>query len=93
MKGYPIRWRKWIKACISNVHYSIMINEKPQGRFKSTSGIRQGDPISPFLFVLALDYLSRLLNLLEEKGCIKGVVLLSCRDSLISYLQMTFSYL
>lgn len=40
---------------------------------KPTRGIHQGDPISPFLFVLAIDYLSRLLNFLEERSSIKGV--------------------
>lgn len=43
------------------------------GIVKSSRGIRQGDPISSFLFVFAIDYLNRLLNLLEEKGSIKGV--------------------
>lgn len=70
-----MRWRKWIKACISNIQYFIIINGKPHGRLNSTRGIRQGDPISPFLFVIAIDYLSRLLNHLEDRRAIKGVVL------------------
>ena len=65
--------RKWIEACITSVHYSILINGRPRGKIKPIRGIRQGDPISPFIFVLAMDYLSILLNHLEKKNLIKGV--------------------
>lgn len=64
-----------------------MINGKPHGRFKSTRGIRQGDPISLFLFVLPLDYLSRLLNTLEERGSIKGVTF----NALCSLIHLLFA--
>ncbi|TYK21642.1 LINE-1 retrotransposable element ORF2 protein [Cucumis melo var. makuwa] len=70
-KGYPFRWRKWIRACISSVQYSIIINGRPRGKIQPSRGIRQGDPISPFIFVLAMDYISRLLNSVGEK--IKGM--------------------
>ncbi|TYK05808.1 LINE-1 retrotransposable element ORF2 protein [Cucumis melo var. makuwa] len=74
-KNYPNSWRKWIRGCISNVTYSIIVNEKPQDRIKANRGLRQGDPLSPFLFVSAMDYLSRLLSHLESSGAIKGVCL------------------
>ena len=73
VKNYLFKWRKWIKACISNVVYSIPINGKPHGRIPAHRGIRQGDLISPFIFVLAMDYLSRLLSQLEKSNSIKGV--------------------
>ncbi|KAA0039770.1 LINE-1 retrotransposable element ORF2 protein [Cucumis melo var. makuwa] len=72
-KGYPFKWRNWIRACISSVQYSIIINGRPRGKIQPSRGIRQGDPISPFIFVLAMDYMSRLLNSVGEK--IKGVKL------------------
>lgn len=31
-KNYPLKWRKWIQACIKNINYSILINGKPHGR-------------------------------------------------------------
>lgn len=72
-KGFPLKWRKWIKACVSSVQYSILVNGKRRGKTKPNRGIRQGDPISPFIFVLAMDYLNTLLNYLEKQNKINGV--------------------
>ena len=71
-KFFSPHWRKMIKACISSVQYFVLIIGKPRGKIVSSRGIRQGDPISPFIFVLAMDYLSWLLTDLENKGKIKG---------------------
>ena len=57
--------------------YFILINGKPHGRISAKRRIHQGDPISPFIFVLAMDYLSRLLSHLEKNNSIKGVDKLS----------------
>ncbi|KAL4033168.1 hypothetical protein IC575_006254 [Cucumis melo] len=75
IKNFPNSWRKWIRGCISNVTYSVIINGRPQGRIKANRGLRQGDPLSPFLFVIAMDYLTRLLTHLKVSGAIKGVSL------------------
>ncbi|XP_038993210.1 uncharacterized protein LOC120116890 [Hibiscus syriacus] len=53
----------WIKACYSEVRYSISFNGSLIGYFKGAMGIRQGDPLSPLLFALSMNVLSRLLNL------------------------------
>ncbi|TYK00226.1 LINE-1 retrotransposable element ORF2 protein [Cucumis melo var. makuwa] len=74
VKNYPLKWRSWIKACISSIQYSILINGRPRGKILPNRGLRQGDPISPFIFVIAMDYLSRLLTKLQKNGVIKGVV-------------------
>ena len=52
--------------CVSTTAYSISINGSMHGFFKGKQGIRQGNPISPFLFVLCLEYLSRSLNQLKD---------------------------
>ena len=64
--GFPNLFVGWIMQCITTTSYSISINGSMQGFFKCNQGIRQGDPIYPFLFVLCLEYLSRSLNQLKD---------------------------
>lgn len=45
------RWIDLIIECVSTVSYTILVNGEPKGMFKPTKGIRQGDPVSPFLFL------------------------------------------
>ena len=64
--GFPSLFVGWVMQCISTTSYSISINGSMHGFFKGHQGIRQGDPIFPFLFVLCLEYLSRSLNQLRD---------------------------
>uniref|UniRef100_A0A2N9I4J4 Reverse transcriptase domain-containing protein n=1 Tax=Fagus sylvatica TaxID=28930 RepID=A0A2N9I4J4_FAGSY len=70
--GFGSRWRSWIRTCISTVRFSIMVNGSPSGFFGSSRGIRQGDPLSPLLFLLVMEVLSRMLCRTEEAGLIRG---------------------
>ena len=59
--------------CISTVSYSVLINGEAKGNIIPTLGLRQGDPISPYLFLLCGEGLSAMLRKEEEQGKIQGI--------------------
>ncbi|XP_071707871.1 uncharacterized mitochondrial protein AtMg01250-like [Rutidosis leptorrhynchoides] len=86
MYGIWGKWRKWIFACLSSACIAIPVNGSPTNEFNISRGIRQGDPLSPFLFLLAAEGLNILEKSATEKGTFKGVEI--GRDKIIvSHLQ------
>ncbi|XP_062114427.1 uncharacterized protein LOC133825513 [Humulus lupulus] len=57
----PAQFINWIKICLKDSDYSILINGRVQGCFTGRKGLKQGDPMSPLLFVLVMEYFTRLL--------------------------------
>lgn len=68
LRGYPFPFIRWVHSCITSARFSVKINGDPSGYFSSSRGVRQGDPLSPYIFVLVMDVLSELLGKLKDNG-------------------------
>ena len=73
--GFDKRWIEWVYSMISTPNFSILVNGTPTSTFNATRGIRQGDPISPFLFIMAVEGLGRNIKKELREKRIKGIKL------------------
>lgn len=71
--GFDPIWINWIMCCIVSVSYSFLINGVPQGLVKPSRGLRQGDPLSPHIFILCTEILSALCIKGEENRTLPGI--------------------
>ncbi|KAL5556024.1 hypothetical protein UlMin_038260 [Ulmus minor] len=71
--GFSDVWIKKIMACISSVTYSFQFNGKRFGHLTPSRGLRQGDPLSPYLFLLCGEGLSSLLHRYEQNEDLQGL--------------------
>lgn len=71
--GFSSRWVNLIRTCVCTVSYDVVVNGQPVGKIVPTRGVRQGDPISPYLFFICAEALSSLLQHAERTGIIIGV--------------------
>ena len=77
--GFHPTWIGWIMEYIQSVSYSILVNGEPKGHIIPSRGIRQGDPLSPYLFLLCSEGLNGLIQHAVDGGQIEGFSL--CRSN------------
>ena len=83
--GFHEKWISIVMRCVSSVKYAIWINGQSYGQIRPTQGLRQGDPLSPYLFIICAEGLSALLHCAAQRKAIRGVVA-SARGPRISHL-------
>eukprot|EP00253_Pinus_taeda_P031667 PITA_31667 len=71
--GFNYSFISWIMGCISNISFVVLINGAASPFFKSQRGLRQGCPLSPLLFLLVAEGLSRLIHKARREEKIKGI--------------------
>ncbi|GKV46066.1 hypothetical protein SLEP1_g53078 [Rubroshorea leprosula] len=71
--GFGTKWRRWIMECLSTSRISVLINGSPMEEFKVEKGLRQGDPLSPFLFLMIGEGLNGLVQKAVTEGLFRGV--------------------
>ena len=71
--GFKDRWISLMMMCVTMVSYSMLINGKPKGKITPTQGLRQGDPISPYLFLMCAEGLSAMLRRDKSGENLRGI--------------------
>ncbi|PKA62730.1 putative mitochondrial protein [Apostasia shenzhenica] len=73
--AFPPTWRKWIMMCVTNPRYTILINGRRSAWITAKRGLRQGCPLSPYLFIICSEFLSHLIRHKVASGCLHGIKL------------------
>ncbi|GKE10802.1 putative RNA-directed DNA polymerase, eukaryota, reverse transcriptase zinc-binding domain protein, partial [Tanacetum coccineum] len=71
--GFGLTWRSWIKACLESSRTSVLINDGPTSKFNVRRGLRQGDSLSPFLFIIIMEGLHVAISDSTRQGLIRGI--------------------
>ncbi|KAL9230819.1 hypothetical protein vseg_006119 [Gypsophila vaccaria] len=71
--GFDRRWMSQVMECVKTVSFSVLINGSPTKVFRPNRGLRQGDPLSPYLYILCAEALSGMIRRAVERRAISGV--------------------
>ena len=71
--GFHSRWIMWIQGCLESTIVSVLVNESPTKEFKPSRGLRQGDPLAPFLFIVVVEGLVGLVRQAVKENLFSGL--------------------
>ncbi|GJZ17183.1 RNA-directed DNA polymerase, eukaryota [Tanacetum coccineum] len=71
--GFGVKWRGWIQGCLNSAMGSILVNGSPTSEFKFFKGLKQGDPLSHFLFIMIMESLHLSFKNVLDASIFKGI--------------------
>jgi len=71
--GFSQKWQTLVHSCISSVSFSVLLNGSPCQKFIPQRGLRQGDPLSPYLFIICAEVFLGILIKAQENKTIHGI--------------------
>ena len=71
--GFHRKWIRWIQGCLESASISVLVNGSPTDEFKPERGLRQGDPLAPFLFLIVAEGLSGLVRQAVKANLLSGL--------------------
>jgi hypothetical protein len=72
--GFSTKWRDWVAVLLGTASSRVLVNGQPTNGIRHARGLRQGDPLSPLLFILAIDPLQRIIQMAAQRGVLKPVL-------------------
>ena len=78
MMGFNHHWLKLMMECISSVQYRVLLNGQPKGHIIPQRGLRQGDPLSPYLFIMCTEALIVNIKKAEREKLLTGNTARAC---------------
>jgi len=71
--NFGVKWRSWICGCLESAKASVLVNGSPTKEFSLQRGVRQGDPLSPYHFIIAMEGLNVAMRSAVSKGVFHGI--------------------